>query len=64
MADIKEINLEQGFLQRKIGFGGISFVTAANSYATATGGYFKDIENSKDVYDTIKKIYDYVNGRI
>ncbi|MBO7556132.1 MAG: PH domain-containing protein [Alphaproteobacteria bacterium] len=58
MADIKEIRLTQNFLQRKVRLGTISFVTAANTYPTATGICFKDIENSADVYAEIKQLHE------
>lgn len=55
LVDIKEIRHSENFIQRKLGLGSISFITAANATNQSTGIHFSDIENSKFVYAKIKE---------
>lgn len=56
MVDIKEIHLDQSFIQRQAKLGTIRFITAANNTTTSTGVSFRDIQNSMAVYTKIKQI--------
>ena len=58
MVDIKEIHLEQNFIQRQAEVGSVRFVTAANNSTTSTGVYFRDIQNPIDVYTKVKQIHE------
>ena len=58
MADIKEIHLNQNFIQRKAELGTIRFTTAANNSTTNTGICFRDIQNSMAIYAKIKQIHE------
>ena len=58
MVDIKEIHLDQNFIQRKAEIGTIRFVTAANNSTTSTGVCFRDITNSMAVYAKVKQIHE------
>ena len=58
MADIKEIHLDQNFIQRKAELGTIRFTTAANNSTTNTGICFRDIQNSMAIYAKIKQIHE------
>ncbi len=58
MADIKEIHLDQNFIQRKAELGTIRFTTAANNSTSCTGICFRDIQNSMAIYAKIKQIHE------
>ena len=58
MEDIKEIHLNQNFIQRKAELGSIQFITAANNSTSSTGVCFQDIQNSKAIYAKIKQIHE------
>lgn len=58
MVDIKEIHLDQNFIQRQAEVGTIRFVTAANNSTTSTGVCFRDITNSMAVYAKVKQIHE------
>ena len=60
MVDIKEIHLDQNFIQRQAEVGTIRFVTAANNSTTSTGVCFRDITNSMAVYAKVKQIHENV----
>ena len=61
MKDIREIHFNQTFIQRLMGLGTINFITAANNSSSCSGVKFKDIKNSKSVYDEIKRLYENQN---
>ena len=62
--DIKEIHLDQNFVQRKYNIATIRFVTPAsnpnNQYANV-GVKFQDIENAQYVYAKVKEIHEELN---
>ncbi|MBP5399971.1 MAG: PH domain-containing protein [Alphaproteobacteria bacterium] len=64
--DIKEINFGQNFFQKKYDIGTIRFVKPANyyGYGRVRTRKFQDIENYKNVYEIIKKIYNNVKVEV
>ena len=61
MKDIREIHFNQNFIQRMAGLGTIKFVTAANNSNISTGVEFKDIQDSKHIYDEVKRLHENQN---
>jgi membrane protein YdbS with pleckstrin-like domain len=54
---IMEVNLSQGFLQKKYGLGNIILVTSSASSNQASAGItIRDIENSEQAYEAAKKL--------
>lgn len=58
--DIKEIHLDQNFIQRKYNIATIRFVTPSVNL----GVKFQDIENAQDVYAKVKEIHDNTNKEV
>ena len=58
--DIKEIHLDQNFIQRKYNIATIRFVTPSVNL----GVKFQDIENAQDVYTKVKEIHDNTNKEV
>ena len=56
--DIKEIHLDQNFIQSKYNIATIRFVTAANNSISETSIRFQDIENAQLVYIKVKEIHE------
>ena len=59
--DIKEIHLDQNFIQKKYNIANIRFITSAgnlNNQYTNIGVNFQDIENVQSVYTKIKEIHE------
>ena len=54
--DIKEIHLDQNFIQKKYNIATIRFITAANNLEGETSIRFQDIENARFVYAKAKEI--------
>lgn len=55
--DIKEIHLDQNFIQRRYNIATIRFVTPSVNL----GVKFQDIENAQDVYAKVKQIHENIN---
>lgn len=58
--DIKEIHLDQNFIQKKYNIATIRFVTPSVNL----GVKFQDIENAQDVYAKVKEIHDNTNKEV
>ena len=56
--DVKEIHLDQNFIQRKYNVATIRFITAANNPIGETSIRFQDIENAQYVYTKAKEIHE------
>lgn len=56
--DVKEIHLDQNFIQRKYNVATIRFITAANNPMGETSIRFQDIENVQYVYTKVKEIHE------
>ena len=56
--DVKEIHLDQNFIQRKYNVATVRFITAANNPMGETSIRFQDIENAQYVYTKIKEIHE------
>lgn len=58
--DIKEIHLDQNFIQRKYNIATIRFITPSVNL----GVKFQDIENAQDVYAKVKEIHENINKEV
>ena len=56
--DVKEIHLDQNFIQRKYNVATVRFITAANNPMGETSIRFQDIENAQYVYTKVKEIHE------
>lgn len=56
--DVKEIHLDQSFIQKKYNIATIRFITSANNAMNETSIRFQDIENAQIVYNKVKEIHE------
>lgn len=56
--DVKEIHLDQNFIQRKYNVATVRFITASNNPMGETSIRFQDIENAQYVYTKVKEIHE------
>lgn len=54
--NIREVVVEQGFLQEKFNMGTLSLITAAHSGVGSSGVKLTDVENINEIYEQVRRI--------